>query len=90
MEYELETLYVIDRSHDLFMNFKRDLFVHLQQEVLMLTDEDVAPLLLLESMLQPEFIPLSYIPSNMNLDLQRFGRKNLWHRVSKIVQQLEF
>ena len=51
IEVELDTLHVIALNHDLFMNFKRDLFVHLQQEVLMLTDEDITPLMLLEHML---------------------------------------
>ena len=32
-------------------------------------------------MLQPEFTPLSDVPPNINLDLQRFGRRNLWHGV---------
>ena len=51
IEPESDTLHVIDCTHNLFMNFKQILCVNLQQEVLMLTDADITPLLLLESML---------------------------------------
>ena len=81
MESKLDTLHVIDYNHDLFMNFERNLFVQLQQDVLKLTDEDITPLLLLESMFQPEFTPLPDLSSNKTLELGRFGRRNIWHGV---------
>jgi hypothetical protein len=47
----------------------------------MLTYADLIPLLLIESMLQKEFTPVSYLPTQINLDIQKFGRRNLWHGI---------
>ena len=55
---ELDTLYVICYQHEVFMNFKRDLFVQLQQDVLKLIEEDLTPLMLLETMFKTKFVPL--------------------------------
>ena len=30
-------------------------------------------------MSQEEFVPLPRVPSHINIDLERFGRKNFWH-----------
>ena len=79
MEPELDTLHVLDCAHDPFVEFKRHLFVQLQHEVLLLTEADLTPLLLLESMLQKEFSPIPNLPPQVNSDLQRFGKRNMWH-----------
>ena len=55
---ELDTLHVIDCQYELFMNFKRDLFVKIQQDVLKLIEEDLTPLMLLETMFKTKFVPL--------------------------------
>ena len=41
------------------MNFKRDLFAHLQQDMLGLIEEDLTPLMILETLIQTEHVPLS-------------------------------
>ena len=61
------------------MSFKRNLFVELQQDVLSLTSEDLNPLMLLEIMFQAEFSPLPGVSSSINIGLEIFGRRNLWH-----------
>ena len=69
IEPELDTLHVIDCTHDPFVDFKRNLFVQLQQDVLRLTEADSTPLLLLEHMLCKEFSPIPNLPQHANSDL---------------------
>ena len=76
---ELDTLHAIDCEYELFMNFKRDLFIQLQQDELKLIEEDLIPLMLLETMFQTKFVPLPEVPSQINVHLENFGRRNLWH-----------
>ena len=80
-ELESDAMCVIDCSHDFLMNFKQDLFVHLQKHVLALSDTGIAPLLLLESMLQKDFTPVTDLLPLINQDLHGFGRINLWHGI---------
>ena len=68
-EPELDTLHVLDCKQELFLDFKRDLDVKLQQDALNLTEDDLTPLLLLESLVQSEFIPLPGVPCFVNEDL---------------------
>ena len=49
--------------------------------MLSLTDKDLTPLLLLETMFQEEFDPLPGVHSHINIDLEIFGRRNLCHGV---------
>ena len=59
------------------MNCKRELFAQLQQDVLELTEADLTPLLLIETMIQIEHVPILEVPVHVNVDFQRFGRRNL-------------
>ena len=59
------------------MNLKRDTFSKFQQDVLGLTEEDLNPLILMETMIQIDHVPLPDAPMNVNADLKRFGRRNL-------------
>ena len=63
------------------MNFKRDLYVKLQQDMLRSTEEDPTLFILLEKVFQTKFFSLSGFPSQSNVDLESFGRRNLWHGV---------
>ena len=76
---DIDTLHVVDFIQDLFSTFKRDLFSQLQTKVMMLTEEDLTPLLLLESMLQSVFLPLTDISHHNNEDLRQVGRRHSWH-----------
>ena len=78
---ELHALHVIYCNHELFVKFKRDLFEQIHQDVLKLTDEDITPLLLLESIFQPDITPVPDSPSNANLELRTFGKINIWYSV---------
>ena len=80
-EQELDTLHCLDCTHALFVEYKRHLFTRLQQQVLELTDNDLTPLLLLDSMLNTEFCPIPTLPDHINSDLQHFGRRNMWHGI---------
>ena len=81
LEPELYILYLIYCQRESFMNFKRNLFVHIQQDLLSLKDEYLNPLLFLETIFQAEYSPLPGVPSRININLERFGRRNLWHGV---------
>ena len=59
------------------MNCKRELFAQLQQDVLELTEADLTPLLLIETMIQIENVPTLEVPVHVNADFQRCGRRNL-------------
>ena len=61
------------------MNFKRNIFAQIQQDVIVLTEEYLTPSLLLGIMFKIEFVPLLGAPSHINIDLETFGRRNLWH-----------
>ena len=61
------------------MNFKTRLLIQLKQHVLGLNEEDLKPLLLLENMIQIEFVPLPGDPLDIKTDLRTFGRRSLWH-----------
>ena len=43
-------------------------------------DRDIFSLCILENILNLENIILEGVPSKINLDLEQFGLKNLWHR----------
>ena len=66
-------------DQDLLSNFKRNMLAHLRQDVLGLTEEYSTPLLLLETIFRTEFALLPRVPSRVNTDLKRFGRRNLSH-----------
>ena len=44
-----------------------------------MTEHVLTPLLLLKTIFQIEFIPLLGVPIDINSDLDRFGRRNLWN-----------
>ena len=46
--------------------------------MLRLTEEDLIPLLLLETLFRAEHIPLTRVPTIINNDLRMFDRRNLW------------
>lgn len=72
---------MLDCTHPPLVNFKQNLLVQLQQKILRLTVDDLTPLLLLESMLNKEFVPIQLLPHHINCDIQCFGRRNLWHGI---------
>ena len=47
----------------------------------MIKEVDITPILLLESIPQSESSLVPDIPANMNLDMQRFDRRNFWHGI---------
>ena len=49
--------------------------------MLILTEDSLAPLLLLENMMQTCYVPLPDVPVQINLNLQKFGRRNIWHGI---------
>ena len=57
------------------MDFKRNLSTHLQQDVLRLTEEDLTPLLLLETVFHKEHDTLPGVHTNTNNDLRILGIK---------------
>ena len=59
------------------MNFKKN--VQVQRDVLSLTGEYLTPLLLLKTMFQEKKSPLVGVPSHININLETFGRNNLWY-----------
>ena len=59
------------------MDFKRDLFVQIEQDFLKLTEDDLTLLIFLESIFKLEFIPFPDVTSSVKNDLQHFGRRNL-------------
>lgn len=51
-EPKIDTLHVLDCKQELFMNFKREIFAQLQQDMLILTETDSTPLFLLENVIK--------------------------------------
>ena len=68
---------MLDCKKELSINFKRNLFVQLQQDVLGLTEEDLIFLVLPETIIQTELVPLPGVSSCINIELKRFGKRNL-------------
>ena len=48
-----------------------------QQAIPKLVDDDLTPLVTLEDLLQPCFIPLPGVPFSLNEELQTVSRRNL-------------
>ena len=76
-EPELDALHVLYFKQELFKNFKREIFAQSQQDRLRLIEAFLTPLLLLETMIQIERVPLLEVTVCVNADLQRFGRRKL-------------
>ena len=70
---------MLDFQCDFLMSFKRSLLAQLQQDVLWVTEEDLTHFLMLEHVFQTEFDPLPGVPSHVNIGLERFGRRIVWH-----------
>ena len=53
----------------------------LQQEVILLTETDCIPLMLLELMLWKTCSHLEGAPLEINEDLRKIGKRNMWHGI---------